>query len=168
MSSDYTAIDIEFDPTQQRMTGRTYHKNLYFDVPYISEITPALYQGGCTNGLILPDNIEHVVSLYPWEQYTINHEPKSLLSIYMYDSESEATSIVSSVVAWVLPKIAAGEKTLIHCQAGLNRSSLIAAMVLRASGAYSGQEAIDFLRKKRSSACLCNSTFEKYVREAVI
>ena len=52
-----------------------------------------------------------------------------------------------------------------HCQAGLNRSSLVVAIALLLSGEVStGQEAIDLIREKRDPACLCNPAFEKWVR----
>jgi hypothetical protein len=51
---DPTAIEIDFDPTVQRMKGVTVHGGMPFDVPIISEIGPILWQGGCQDGLILP------------------------------------------------------------------------------------------------------------------
>lgn len=80
MSVDPTRIDISIDPTVRRMKGVAYHGNTSFDVPYISEIGHNLWQGGCTTGLRLPENIRHVVSLYPWERYTIKQNRNSVLS----------------------------------------------------------------------------------------
>ena len=48
---DPTAIEIDFDPTVQRMKGVTVHGGMPFDVPIISEIGPNLWQGGCRDGL---------------------------------------------------------------------------------------------------------------------
>ena len=42
---DPTAIEIDFDPTVQRMKGVTVHGGMPFDVPIISEIGPNLWQG---------------------------------------------------------------------------------------------------------------------------
>jgi protein-tyrosine phosphatase len=167
-SIDYTAIPIEFDPTQQRMSGYTYYNNLFFDVPFISEITPTLWVGGCLDGLVLPSFIDHLVSVYPWESYTVNHELQSSLSVRMYDSPNQAMDIARSIATWVLHRVVSGGVTLVHCQAGLNRSSLIAALALRMSGLHTADEAINLIRKKRSQVCLCNSVFEMYVREMEI
>jgi hypothetical protein len=52
---------------------------------------------------------------------------------------------------------------LVHCQAGLNRSSLVVARVLMLEGA-TADEAIGLLREKRSPACLCNPAFEEWLR----
>ena len=65
MTEDPTKIDIASDPTVQRMTGITVHGSIPFDVPFISEIAPDLWQGGCQNGLVLPPFIKHLVSLLP-------------------------------------------------------------------------------------------------------
>mgnify|MGYP001561544085 FL=1 len=52
--------------------------------------------------------------------------------------------------------------TLVHCQAGLNRSGLVAANALRLRG-MPASEAIALLRRQRSPAVLCNSAFEEWL-----
>jgi hypothetical protein len=42
----HTALEIDFDPTVQRMRGVALHGGMPFDVPTISEIGPNLWQGG--------------------------------------------------------------------------------------------------------------------------
>ena len=87
--SDPTAIEISFDPTVQRMKGVTVHGGLSFDVPFISEIDRNLWQGGCEEGLVLPKFIRHLVSLYPWERFTVKRNLDSTLIVRMYDSEDQ-------------------------------------------------------------------------------
>lgn len=161
MSTDPTAIDIQFDPTQQRMVGVATHGMTPFDVPFISELAPNLWQGGCQQGLILPEFIDYVVSLYPWEKYTINHGAERT-EITMYDSLDQATHQVDEIAAKVNELRKKGV-VLVHCQAGLNRSSLIATRALMLEG-MSADEAIKLVRAKRSPACLCNPAFEAYLR----
>ena len=129
MSADPTKIDIDFDPTSKRMVGIARHGNTPFDVPFISQIEGNLWQGGCEVGLVLPDFIKHLVSLYPWEAYAVNHHLSSALEVRMYDSEDQAFDQVDAIAAWVKSCVADGP-TLVHCQAGLNRSSLIAGRAL--------------------------------------
>jgi Dual specificity phosphatase, catalytic domain len=52
---------------------------------------------------------------------------------------------------------------LICCTAGVNRSPLVAAVVLMRRGRTAG-EAIDFLRAERGDVVLCNPTFEAWLR----
>jgi protein-tyrosine phosphatase len=56
-----------------------------------------------------------------------------------------------------------GGATAHNCQAGLNRSGLVAALALIRDGMTPAQ-AIELLRSKRSPAVLCNPTFERYLR----
>jgi protein-tyrosine phosphatase len=56
-----------------------------------------------------------------------------------------------------------GGATAHNCQAGLNRSGLVAALALIRSG-MTPAEAITLLRSKRSPAVLCNPTFERFLR----
>ena|ERR1035441_2280998 len=163
MSEDYTKIDAQFDPTTQRMSGTTYHGGIYFDIPFISEIAPNLWQGGCETGLILPKFIKHWITLYPWELYTIKHELDSKLIVRMYDSLDQDTDQIELLAQWVNNCRKSGV-TLISCQAGLNRSSLVAAKALMLEG-MTADKAIALLREKRSGAVLCNEAFEEWLRK---
>jgi hypothetical protein len=98
---DPTRIDMAVDPQRQRLVGVSAHGLKAFDVPFISEIVPDLWLGGCEDGLVLPAFIEHLVSLYPWEQYTVRHELGSSLQVRMYDSVDQAFHQVDSIAAWV-------------------------------------------------------------------
>lgn len=163
MSEDPTAFSIRFDPTIQRMEGIAIHGNTQFDVPFISQITENLWQGGCETGLVLPEHIDHLVSLYPWERYTVKHELKSETYIRLYDSLDKLDrDEILSIASWVNACRNTGI-TLVHCQAGLNRSSLIAAAALWLSGPEQMDEIIELIRKKRSPACLCNPNFQTWL-----
>lgn len=164
---DPTAIEIDFDPIVQRMSGIAREGNMPFDVPYITHIKDNLYTGGVANDLILPENIEHVISLAPWWRYkNMVDVRKTYLEIQMYDSSDGIPNRdqLLRIVKWGAECVLDGP-TLIHCQAGLNRSSFIAALVMiRAEYVSSGAEAVELLREKRSPAVLCNKTFEEYLR----
>ena len=56
----------------------------------------------------------------------------------------------------------AGNKVLIRCQAGMNRSGLIMALVLIREG-HSPQEAIDLIRSKRCGSAITNARFESWL-----
>lgn len=161
--ADPTRIDIAVDPTCQRMVGVTAHGLHEFDVPFISEIADNLWLGGCEDGLVLPDFIDHVVSLYPWESYEVRHPLTSRTEVRMLDSVDQGFDQVDELAAWVNECRATGP-VLVHCQAGLNRSSLVAGRALMLDGA-TADEAIDTIRRRRSPACLCNPSFERWLRE---
>ena len=48
------------------------------------------------------------------------------------------------------------------CQAGLNRSSLCASLVLMKEG-YDPKDAVDLIRARRSPHALCNEDFVRYL-----
>lgn len=166
MTIDPTRIDIETDPTTRRMRGTALHGNTPFDVPYVSEIAENLWQGGCTTGLLLPTFINHIVSLYPWERYRIKqnrNDVRSELYVEMYDSLDQGYGQVDALAQWINVCRLDGP-TLVHCQAGLNRSSLVAARAIHLREGFPGDEIVADLREKRSPAVLCNSAFEDEVR----
>jgi len=158
---DPTAFEIDFDPLVQRMSGVAIHGNVPFDVPFISELDDNLWQGGCEYGLILPTHIQHLLSLYPWEKYTIEHEMLSEKYVEMYDSESQAFDQVIELAREVNENRKTGP-VLVHCQAGLNRSSLVAATALVLDG-VPARDAVAQIRDRRSPACLCNPSFENWL-----
>lgn len=162
---DPTRIDIRFDPTERRMRGVAAHGYIPFDVPFISEITPNLWQGGCQDGLVLPDFITDVVSLYKWEAYTCHGVPVE--TVTMYDAATTPDrDEVERLATLVNDKRNAGGTVLVHCQAGLNRSGLIAAAALVLNGdVETGAEAIALLRETRSPAVLCNPAFAAWLKE---
>jgi len=58
----------------------------------------------------------------------------------------------------------AGKKVLIRCQAGINRSGLIMALVLIKEG-YSPEDAIKLIREKRCESALTNEKFANWLQE---
>lgn len=159
---DPTRIDIMADPREQRMRGVAIHGNTPFDVPFMSYIDTNLWQGGCEDGLVLPDEIVNVVSLYPWEHYRLHDHVHSVLSVVMYDAENQDFEQIDAIARWV-NDVRKDGPTLVHCQAGLNRSSLVVARALITSGHLNAKAAIALIRDRRSPACLCNRAFESWL-----
>ena len=92
----------------------------------------------------------------------IQHDLDSVLLVRMYDSEDQTFEQIEELARWVNLCRTTGPM-LVHCQAGLNRSSLVAARALMLDG-MSADDAIRIVREKRSPACLCNKAFEDYLR----
>lgn len=163
MSEDRTKIKVFTNPLTETMKGITYQKNIEFEVPYMSRVAENLWQGGCAPGLILPSHINVLISLYPWERYTILHDMRLEMYYRMHDDPMQDLSQVDTLAEIVNTWRAKGRQVLVHCQAGLNRSSVVVARALMMEG-MSADEAINLLRDKRSPACLCNQGFEDWLR----
>lgn len=170
-TEDPTAIPVDVRgggtilASDKRISGVAYHGNTPFDCPLISKVTDNLWQGGCEHGLLLPDEIDLVISLYPWARYELaEHQLRT--EWRMYDSVDHPVDgdVVNELALAINVARTSGHTVLVHCQAGLNRSGLIAARALMLDG-MSAADAIDLLRMKRSPAVLCNTRFDTWLRE---
>lgn len=166
MSQDPTYTEVapvrRDDPRIARVDGWTNHGNHRIDCPYITEVGPNFWQGGCDRHLVLPTFITSVLSLYPWERYRFDHEV-NLREVRQLDSTDDDPFEVLELAEWVRSERERGP-VLVHCQAGLNRSGRVAAVVLMLDG-LTADEAITTLRDKRSPAVLCNPAFDRWLRE---
>lgn len=160
---DPTKINLFTDPLNRRFKGTARHGMTDFDVPYMSQIEGNLWMGGCNWKLVLPSEIDNVVSLYPFEKYMESRPLRNFEQIKMYDSEDQSLEQVNEIAAKVNAYCEQGP-TLVHCQAGLNRSGVVTARALMLRG-WTAEAAISHLRAVRSPACLCNPAFEAWLYE---
>lgn len=150
------------DPRDIRLQGIAIHGNTRFDTRMISQIAGNLWQGGCEDGLKLPSFFKAVVSLYKWERYDFDPEQVAYHEVTMYDSNDRPDYGQIKSLAELVSRLMDEGPVLVHCQAGLNRSSLVVAATLMERG-MSALDAIALIRSKRSPACLCNTTFEQFL-----
>lgn len=161
-ASDPTHVELATDPLTNHITGWTRHKNLRIDCPIITPIAENLYMGGTDESMVLPAEVDYLLSLYQWGSYKIKHKLKGKLVITMYDAEGDVDrDSVLELANWVHERRQDGN-VLVVCQAGLNRSGLVTATAL-VLGGLKPREAVDLLREKRSPAVLCNQSFEDFV-----
>lgn len=153
--------ELESDLSSHHIEGIAREGNIPFKVPLITHVEGNLWQGGCIGGVRLPDDFEFVVSLYPWEKYEIGPETVRI-EVQMYDSGEVPDVAQLRQIARILNAFRAKGKTLVHCQARLNRSSLVTALALILEGRQPA-DAIAYLREQRCAAVLCNAAFERWL-----
>jgi len=132
-----------------------------FGVPYIAEIAANLWQGGYRSDIVLPEFIKSIVCLYPEHCYTSPPGAKR----YIFDLKDSIDQTFEQVdyIARLVNTSREDGPALVHCQAGINRSSLIVCRALMLEG-MSADAAITLIREKRSKSCLCNPMFEDWLR----
>lgn len=161
--SELTSGQAVTDFYSRRVNGYALadEEHRYFDMPLVSHIEGNLWTGGCVDRVRLPDDFRRVISLYPWEKYDLG--PSTIrVEWEMYDAAGMPDlNEVRHAAEAVVSALHSG-KTLVHCQAGLNRSGLVAAVALVRMG-RTPREAIDLLRAKRGPVVLCNPTFERWL-----
>jgi len=148
------------DLTSHHIEGIALHGDTPFNVPLFSHIEGNLWMGGCPVKSA-PEEFKYIVSLYPWEPYALAkfqvHTEAHLHDELSVPNEEQLYDLARCVNAYKQQGV-----TLVHCQAGLNRSGLISALALIEEG-MKAADAISLLRTKRSPAVLCNQTFEKWL-----
>lgn len=107
-----------------------------------------------------------IVNLYKWGEYNVPAET-DMYVFEMFDGDSVDEDSVESISDFVIDALEKEHKVLVHCQAGLNRSSLIVARVLMKKYGKTADEAIDMIRAQRSPLCLCNDTFRQWLKGLV-
>lgn len=161
MESDFKVASLA-DLNSHHIEGFALHGNTPFSVPLYSQITEKLWTGGCPVRVV-PSEFQFIVCLYPWESYT-RHPHQTYLEARLYDSSSMPDKATLYALADYVAAVSKIGPTLVHCQAGLNRSALVAGLALVRSG-MSADNAIRLLREKRCNAALCNETFEAWLRK---
>jgi hypothetical protein len=153
-----------------------------------NEIVPGLYVGGTDDAdvvgqavlwetragrLVRPDfapafitldEFDAVVTLYAFAR-PVDWGVEELRWGIMDDRENPIAfdlETMQETVRWAHKRWAAGKRVLSRCQAGLNRSSLVTALVLVRDG-YEPQQAVDAVRHGRTGQCLFNTHFYRFV-----
>lgn len=140
------------------------------------EILPGLWQGGTDdydtvqdmrrrneNAFITPKDFDTVITLYGWAQPVDWFVKEIRFGFWDAGTETMPVDRVFEVALAAYDEWKSGRKTLIRCQAGLNRSGLITALVLMMDG-YTADEAITLIREKRNNWALCNADFVEWLK----
>jgi len=139
------------------------------------EILPGLFMGGTADedtidvprnkhSSTATDGFDAVATLYAWAR-PAGWETEELRYGF-YDSGLDPATAHNAIAAarWVHTRWSEGARVLVRCQAGLNRSGLITALVLMLAG-HTAHDAIALIRERRSPWALCNDAFVRWLTE---
>ncbi len=139
------------------------------ELSLVSEILPNLFMGGTDDydivqfGKNLPelherDEFDAVVTCYSYAQPMSWYVHENRYGFADGQLSPETFAKAQELASWLHSEWKAGRKCLSRCQAGLNRSGLVIALVLMMDG-YSADEAISLIREKRDRNALFNPDF---------
>lgn len=150
----------------------TSHSKQYPDALF-SEILPNLFQGGTDDNDVI--HVAHsnyqrrsdmpfdsIVTMYAWAKpadWNVQELRYGIPDNLISDIDLER---LRKAVDFAHQQWKSGDRVLIRCQAGLNRSGLVTALVLIKEG-YQPTEAIELIRAQRGEYALCNHHFEQWL-----
>lgn len=147
-----------------------YQEDPYSRAPW-DEIIPGLFMGGhfyrAASGDVVPavvtDEFDVVVSLY----HRDGHGPAAGIQDHVQEVPDAALTAAQLIDVCELAEIAAaavrnGQKVLVRCHSGFNRSGLVVVQALGRLG-YGVDDAIFLVRYRRSKWALNNELFVNYL-----
>lgn len=145
------------------------NENLY------SEILPNLFisgtldedvvqRGKTTRAFSEPSPFQSVACLYGHANPIGYYVREQRFGIADGELDEASKPEIIQLADWLHSEWKQGKSVAGKCQAGLNRSSLIVALVLLKEG-YTATEAIDLIRERRSQYALFNTHFVDFIHE---
>ena len=164
----------------------------YYPVELWNEVCPGLYQGGTddsdtmgaylresndlsymrrygqiSTGQVTKKHFDTVATLYSAANATSHNVKEMRFAFHDGDmSDLDPERDLFFMVREAHADWKAGKKVLIRCQAGLNRSGLVTALVLIRDG-YAPADAIRLIRANRCEAAISNRHFESWLLNEV-
>ena len=162
----------------------------YYPVELWNEVAPGLYQGGTddsdtmgaylrddtssgyarifgqiSTGQVTKKHFDTVATLYSAANAAAHNVKELRFAFHDGDmSDLDPERDLFFMVREAHSDWKNGKKVLVRCQAGINRSGLVTALVLIRDG-YAPADAIRLIRDNRCEAALSNSRFEKWLLE---
>ena len=142
-------------------------------VELVHQIEPGLFMGGTADDDVVyvageptwfgdDRPYDAVVTLFAWAR-PVSWEVEELR--YGFGDGGMGQVDVDRVLraaAWAHTRWRSGDRVLVRCQAGLNRSGLVTALVLMLAG-RTAAEAILLIRARRAPVALCNDEFVRWL-----
>ena len=146
------------------------------EMPLYSEILPGIWQGGTATedtvfetarpqrASITKKDFDTVITAYAWAN-PCDWGVKEVRYCF-YDSDMTDVDLekLNSVVETAYKDWKSGNRVLVRCQLGVNRSGLITALVLMKDG-YTAEQAVQLIRERRSPCVLSNQDFFRHLQK---
>jgi protein-tyrosine phosphatase len=138
-----------------------------------SEIAPNLFMGGTDDDDVIhfPQQsfaprkdlpFDSIVTMYAWARPADWHVQEFRYGIPDAGIEDIDLKRLKQAVEWGYQQWMSGDRVLVRCQAGLNRSGLVTALIMVKSG-LDAESAIAQIRTHRADYALCNGEYEAWL-----
>lgn len=140
-----------------------------------NEILPNLFMGGTHEeddfrsplykhdiSRVTNKDFDFVATLYAWAKPVDWFVREYRYGVYDSRVEDLELDKLLDLVDLIHSEWKAGNRVLVRCQAGWNRSGLVMALVLQKEG-LSAREAVSLIRARRDGHPLCNNEFVKWL-----
>lgn len=157
--------------------------DVYYPQDLWNEILPGLHLGGTDDAdvvyedaagsrsdhkaFITPEHFDTVVTMYAYARPVDWFVKEFRFGIYDSDMKDFQTDELHDIVIAAHRDWKKGKRVLVRCQAGINRSGLVMALMLIREG-YSAEDAINLMRTKRGEAVLANKHFERWLKDVKV
>jgi hypothetical protein len=161
--------------SDKNLSAPRWHTDDQYPTEPFAQILPGLFMGGTADddtvnygkklsGLNDESIFDAVVTLYSWAQPMGWGVEEMRYGFADASVEHFDTERLLRVSKWAFDRWNAGERVLIRCQAGLNRSGLVTALTMMQAG-YEPADAIRQIRQQRSEMALFNNHFVTWLIE---
>ena len=169
-----TANDFLADVDIQDMLNEPRNYGFYSEDTW-SEVLPGLFQGGTHDHDVVRSgrqygsaevgiaHFDFVATLYVSALPVGGWVHEMRFGINDYDMTDFNMDDLRAMVTEAHRRWTTGQRVLIRCQAGLNRSGLITTLVLMRAG-FTADEAIHLIRRVRGGMGMSNHRFEEWLR----
>ncbi len=142
--------------------------------PLWSEIVPGLWMGGTDDddcereylqeARVTKEHFDTVITMYAWANPVDWYVKELRFGFFDHQDVDIHPEDLKQIVTSAYADWQRGQRVLIRCQAGWNRSGLITALVLMLSG-LEPQEAIETIQLRRSPNALNNRAFGRWLAQ---
>lgn len=138
-----------------------------------SEIAPNLFMGGTDDDDVIHVSqlsyeprhdlpFDSIITMYAWARPADWHVQEFRYGIPDASISHIDLNRLRQAVEWGYNQWMSGDRVLVRCQAGLNRSGLVTALIMIKSG-LDAESAIAQIRTHRVTYALCNEEYEAWL-----
>ena len=144
-----------------------------YPISLYSEIAPNLFMGGTADEDVIhqaaPYNkartdlpFDAIITMYAWANPADWKVQEFRYGIYDSDISQIDLDRLKQAVEFGYNRWLSGDRVLVRCQAGLNRSGLVTALIMMSTG-LDAETAIEQIRKNRAEIALFNTHYVEWL-----